>query len=180
MNSTQACGAASLSEAPVAIDREAYLSLLVRALSNTLEETVGAREASGFINLVGLAVAEEIQGAYQRATGRNSFDRKALTAVLLDLEHRIGGDFHIVEDNEDRIVIGNRHCPFGDLAKRCPSMCMMTSHVFGHMVAESQGYGRVTLADTIARGAPGCRIVIDLDPDAPGEGGQAYYARSDA
>ncbi|GEP10197.1 methanogen output domain 1-containing protein [Methylobacterium gnaphalii] len=167
-------------DAPITIDREGFLGLVVKALSTTLEDTVGTREASGFINLVGLAVSEEIQAQYLRAAGAPQLNREVLVGALVDLKRRLGGDFFVIEDSDDRIVLGNRHCPFGDLAKACPSLCMMTSHVFGHMVAESQGYGRVTLADTIARGAEGCRIVIDLDADAPDEGGQAYYGRSDA
>lgn len=178
MNIDQIHAGIELSRAPVAIDRDRFLGLIVRTLSNTLEETVGAAEASGFMNLVGLSVFEEIQAEYLRATGKDRLDRSSVTAILLDFKHRLGGDFQIVEETDDRIVFSNRRCPFGALAANCSSLCMVTSHVFGHLMAESQGYGRVTLADTIARGAPACRIVIDLDPDAPGDEGQSYYARA--
>lgn len=163
------------SDAPIPLGLERFLGLVIRALSTTLEDTVGEREASGFINLVGIAIAEEIHADYLRAAGAERLGRQAVSNALIDLKRRLGGDFYVIEDLGDRIVLGNRRCPFGDLAKTCPSLCKITSHVFGHMVAESQGYGRVTLADTIARGSPTCRIVIDLDPDAPGEGGQSYF-----
>lgn len=176
----QASGEADFAQAPIDIDREGYLGLILKNMSNTLEETVGRSEAHGFINLVGLAVSEEIQDEYLRAAGTKRLDRAGVTAVILDLKRRMGGDFYVLEESDNQIVLGNRRCPFGDLARDCPSLCMMTSHVFGHLVAESQGYGRVTLADTIARGGQGCRIVIDLDPDAPDKGGQSYYARGDA
>ncbi|MGU3359471.1 methanogen output domain 1-containing protein [Methylobacterium sp. M6A4_1b] len=176
----QATSGADFGDAPISIDREGYLGLVVKALSTTLEDTVGTREASGFLNLVGLAVSEEIQRQYLAAAGTPRLNRKVLPGALVDLKRRLGGEFYVIEDSDDRIVLGNRRCPFGDLVRACPSLCNMTSHVFGHMVAESQGYGRVTLADTIARGAGSCRIVIDLDADAPGEGGQAYYGRGDA
>lgn len=178
--SDQTVGATDFSEVPVALDLERFLGLIVKALSTTLEDTVGAREASGFISLVGLAVSDEIQTEYVRANGSRRLDRRAISGALIDLKRRIGGDFYVIEDNNERIVLGNRRCPFGDLAKACPTLCTVTSHVFGHMVAESQGYGRVTLADTIARGADRCRIVIDLDADAPDDGGQSYYGRPDA
>ncbi|TXN04813.1 transcriptional regulator [Methylobacterium sp. WL103] len=154
--------------------------MIFRALSDTLEETVGSREASGFINLVGLAISEEIEAEYLRAAGTSRLDLRGTVDALIDLKRRMGGDFYVIEETERRVVLGNRRCPFGDLAVRSPAMCIVTSHVFGHMVAESQGYGRVTLADTIARGANGCRIVIDLDPDAPDDGGQPYFGKADA
>ena len=178
MNTDQTCAGIELNHAPVAIGRDRFLGLIVRTLSNTLEETVGATEASGFMNLVGLSVFEEIHAEYLRASGKDRLDRSSVTAVLLDLKHQLGGDFQIVEETDDRIVLSNQRCPFGALAANCSSLCMVTSHVFGHLMAESQGYGRVTLADTIARGAPACRIVIDLDPDAPGDEGQSYFARA--
>ncbi|GJD46651.1 hypothetical protein AFCDBAGC_4534 [Methylobacterium cerastii] len=167
-------------QAQIGIDRERFLGMVVRVLNSTLEDTVGSRETSGFINLVGLAISEEIEAEYLRAAGTSRLDLKATIGALIDLKRRLGGDFYVIEETAERIVLGNRRCPFGDLAKDSPSMCMVTSHVFGHMVAESQGYGRVTLADTIARGAHGCRIVIDLDPDAPDDGGQAYFGKADA
>ena len=177
MNLDQTYAGIELSRAPVAIDLDRFLGLIVRTLSKTLEETVGATEASGFMNLVGLSVFEEIQAEYLRVTGKDRLDRSSATAILLDFKHRLGGDFQVVEETEERIVLSNRRCPFGALAANCSSLCMVTSHVFGHLMAESQGYGRVTLADTIARGAPACRIVIDLDPGEPGDEGQSYYAR---
>lgn len=167
-------------DAPISFWLERFFGPVIRSLSTALEDTVGAREASGFVNLGGLAIAEEIQAEYLRAAGAARLDRTAMSSALIDLKRRLGGDFYIIVDSQDRIVLGNRRCPFGDLAKACPSLCTITSHVFGHMVAESQGYGRVTLADTIARGSPGCRIVIDLDPDAPGDGGRSDFGTGDA
>jgi len=176
----RAVGVAAFDEALIPLDREGFLGMVFRALSDTLEETVGLREADGFINLVGMAVSEEIEAEYLRAAGTSHLDLNATVNALIDLKRRLGGDFYVMEQSDGRIVLGNRRCPFGDLATRSPAMCMVTSHVFGHMVAESQGYGRVTLTDTIARGAAGCRIVIDLDPDAPDDGGQSYFGKGHA
>ncbi len=41
-----------------------------------------------------------------------------------------------------------------------PSLCMMTSNVFGVIAAENLGYAKVALTETIALGAPGCRAVV--------------------
>jgi predicted ArsR family transcriptional regulator len=168
-------GVSEFARASIDIDREEFLGLVLGAFGDALEDTVGRAEASGFIALVGMAVSEEVKARYLRAAGTKRLDLRATLEAMIDLKRRLGGDFHIIEQTPRRIVLGNRRCPFGDLAKKSPSMCAVTSNVFGHMVAESQGYGRITLADTIARGASGCRIVIDLDPDAADEGGQAYF-----
>jgi hypothetical protein len=45
-----------------------------------------------------------------------------------------------------------------------PSLCMMTSNVFGVLAAESAGYAKVVLEQTIAQGDPGCRVVVYLKP----------------
>lgn len=58
------------------------------------------------------------------------------------------------------MALVNTRCPFADPTGPSGAMCMMTSHVFGHMVAGSQNYRCITLTDIIARGSHGCCIVI--------------------
>jgi hypothetical protein len=43
---------------------------------------------------------------------------------------------------------------------------MMTSNVFGSIAAENLGYAKVVLDETIAHGAPGCRVTVFLQPTA--------------
>jgi predicted ArsR family transcriptional regulator len=161
--------------ADISLDREGFLGSVLKALATTLQDTVGVEEASGFVSLVGMAIGEELRVKYEDANGGRPLDRTAVTAALIDLKRRIGGDFYLIEETEDRTVLGNRRCPFGDWVIGRPSLCMMTSNVFGRMVAESQGYGRVTLDDTIASGGTGCRIAIDLDPDGSAGTGRRYH-----
>jgi hypothetical protein len=68
--------------------------------------------------------------------------------VLVDLKRRIQGEFYVIEKNENKIVLGNRACPFGGH----PSMCMKTSNVFGAIAAEDLGFAKVELRETIAKG----------------------------
>jgi predicted ArsR family transcriptional regulator len=82
--------------------------------------------------------------------------------VLVDLKRRIQGDFYVISQDDEKIVLGNRACPFGDLVEGRPSLCMMTSNVFGTIAAENLGYAKVSLEETIATGASGCRVVIYL------------------
>jgi hypothetical protein len=83
---------------------------------------------------------------------------------MVDLKRRIQGDFYIIEESDDKIVLGNRACPFEDKVIGRPSMCMMTSNVFGSIAARNLGYAKVELQQTIAEGHPGCRVVVYLRP----------------
>src|SRR5690606_17567394 len=98
----------------------------------------------------------------------------------VDLKRRIQGDFYVVEATEERIVLGNRACPFGDRVLGRPALCMMTSNVFGSIAAENLGYAKVELQETIAEGAPGCRVVLYLRPDEAAEQapGREYFRTS--
>ena len=168
---------AAINAATANNDRERYLATMLDALTDILGGTVGPRETEGFVALVGMAVSEQVLARYLTAAGVSRLELAATLDAILDWKRGLGGDFRIVERSEKRIVLVNGRCPFSGLTGNTGPMCRMTSHVFGHMVAESQGYGRITLADTIARGSSGCRIVIDLDPEARDAGGQSYYAR---
>lgn len=148
--------------AELELDRDVFMRSLIRHLAGTLEEVVGLDEASGYISLVGQAMGEQIYRSYTRALGVERLDREQAAAVMVDLKRRIEGDFFIIEQDDDKIVLGNRSCPFGDKVHGRESMCMMTSNVFGHIAAEASGYSKVVLEETIARGDSGCRVVVHL------------------
>ncbi|MBB5760656.1 methanogen output domain 1-containing protein [Methylorubrum rhodesianum] len=177
MEQSVAASRSDLCGSQIRMDREIFMDLVVTTMGSLFEDTVGSGEAGGFISLVGLAVGEKIQEEYLQASGASHLDRRGMIDALLDMKRRIGSDFYVVEETEQRIVLGNRRCPFGELAKKCPSLCMLTANVCGHLAAESQGYARVDLPETIAAGASECRIVINLDPDTPG-GGRRHHRRA--
>ena len=58
-----------------------------------------------------------------------------------------------------------------------PSLCMMTSNVFGVIAAENLGYARVVIERAIARGDGDCRIIVHLHPAPEGEEapGREYF-----
>jgi predicted ArsR family transcriptional regulator len=165
----------------IQLERDVFLRRLLRELAGSLEEVVGLEEASGYISVVGAAMGEQIDQAYRGSLQVDRLSRGQVADVLVDLKRRIQGDFHIVEETEDKIVLGNRRCPFGDLVRDRPSLCMMTSNVFGYIAAQNLGYAGVELQQTIAQGHPGCVVVVHL---RPAEGNPAiireYYARDDA
>ena len=154
----------SVRAAEVPLERDVFLRRLLRELSGSLQEVVGLEEAAGYISVVGQAMGEQIDADYRKALAVERLDRPTVARVLVDLKRRIQGDFHIIEEREDRIVFGNSACPFGSFVEGRPALCMMTSNVFGHIAAENLGYARVDIEQAIARGDPGCRVVVYLTP----------------
>jgi predicted ArsR family transcriptional regulator len=170
-----ACGLEALD---VGLERDVFLRTLLRHLAGSIEEVVGVAEASGFISVVGLRMGQEIGDTYRRELGVARLDRAQLAGVLVDLKRRIQGDFFVIEEHADRIVFGNRTCPFGDKVLGRPSLCMMTSNVFGSIASDTVGYAKVVIEKAIARGDAGCRIVVHLEPgEASASEGREYFRR---
>jgi predicted ArsR family transcriptional regulator len=161
----------------VPLNRDIFLRTLIRELSGTLEDVVGLKEASGFINVVGQNVGDRMNQDYRAALGVPQLSREQVAQVLVDLKRRIEGDFYIIEETDEKIVLGNRACPFGDKVLDRTSMCMMTSNVFGAIAAENLGYAKVELQKTIARGDAGCLVVVYLKPTPEAEQaeGREYF-----
>lgn len=161
----------------IPLNRDIFLRTLVRELSGTLEDVVGLKEASGFISVVGQSVGDQINQEYRNGFQVERLSRQQVAQVLVDLKRRIEGDFFIIEESSDKIVLGNRACPFGDKVLNRTSMCMMTSNVFGAITAENLGYAKVELQETIARGDAGCRVVVHLKPtvEAQSAQGREYF-----
>jgi predicted ArsR family transcriptional regulator len=101
---------------------------------------------------------------YRAALKVDKLNREQVAEALVDLKRRIQGDFFVIEESDDKIILGNRVCPFEDKVVGRPSMCMMTSNVFGSIAARNLGYAKVELQETIAEGHPGCRVVVYLKP----------------
>lgn len=160
-----------------ALDRDLFLRTLLRELAGTLQDVVGLDEAAGFISVVGQRIGDEINTGYRLELGVPVLSRPQVADVLVDLKRRIEGDFRVVEQDDARIVLENRHCPFGDKVIGRPSLCMMTSNVFGVIAAENLGQAKVELVRTIAEGAPGCRVVVYLQstPQAEAAKGREYF-----
>jgi predicted ArsR family transcriptional regulator len=167
-----------IKELPVDLNRDVFLRTLLRELAGTLQDVVGLDEASGFVSIVGQRIGDQINLSYREALGVNKLSKEQIADVLVDLKRRIQGDFFIIEYSEDKIVLGNRACPFAEKVIDRPAMCMMTSNVFGVIAAENTGYAKVSLEKTIAEGDAECRVVVYLkreteDNDAPG---REYFA----
>lgn len=161
---TSLTGPSSVHTLELPLERDLFLRTLIRELSGTLQEVVGLDDASGFISVVGQRIGDQINESYREALSVSNLSREQVAEVLVDLKRRIQGDFYIIEENDERIVLGNRACPFAEKVLDRPALCMMTSNVFGVIAAENLGYGKVVLEETIATGSPGCRVVVYLKP----------------
>ncbi len=155
---------ASVANLDIPLERDVFLRTLIRELAGTLQDVVGLNEASGFVSVVGQRVGDQINESYKAALEVRNLSREQVADVLVDLKRRIQGSFYVIEENDERIVFGNKDCPFAEKVLGRPSMCMMTSNVFGVIAAENLGYARVDLERTIAQGHGECRVVVHLVP----------------
>ena len=161
------------------LERDGFLRSLVRHLSGALQDVVGLEEAAGFVTIVGQRMGDELNESYRRALGvQANLTREQVSAVLIDLKRRIQGDFYIIDETDEKIVLGNRACPFGERVLDRPSLCMMTSNVFGRLAAENLGYARVVIEKAIANHDNECRVVVYLKPtDEAGTSDGREYIR---
>lgn len=166
-------------EAELPLDRDGFLRGLLRELSGALEDVVGLEEASGYVSLVGGAVGDRMNRDYRNALAVDRLSAPQVAQVLVDLKRRIQGDFFILEESEQHVLLGNRACPFGEYVRGRASLCMMTSNVFGTIVAENLGYAAVRLDRTIAAGHEECRVLVQFRPDPSGTAGVREYFRKD-
>lgn len=145
-------------------EREPFLRALVVQLAQAVEEEHGPNAAEAAIAQVGTDVGGQMEAEYRAA--REVVDRlspEQIAECLVRLKHAIDGDFYVIELTDERIVLGNNKCPFGDVVQRAPALCRMTSSVFGGIAARNADDGAaVVLEERIAVGDPGCRVTVFL------------------
>ncbi|MDP3720273.1 MAG: methanogen output domain 1-containing protein [Acidobacteriota bacterium] len=167
----------TFAELDVPLERDVFLRTLLRHLAGTLQEVVGLDEASGFVSVVGQRIGGELNAAYTSALSVEQLTREQVAEVLVDLKRRIQGDFFVIEEDDEKIVLGNRACPFAEKVIGRPALCMMTSNVFGSIAAQNLGYAKVVIEQAIARGDSGCRVVVYLTPNEASQqaDGREYF-----
>lgn len=155
---------------PTNLEQVNFLGGVIRELSGLLEQTIGLQDAEGFISTVGNNLGNQFSAEYARDA--DSHDPERLAGILVDLKARINGTFEVVSAGPTQIVLSASRCPFGENVKDRPSLCMMTSNVFGRIVADRNGYAHVKIDQAIARGDAGCKVIVslNLDEDSPTNG----------
>lgn len=145
--------------------RESFLRALVVQLADSVELDHGPAAAEAAIAQVGASVGGRMETALRRHDGNTDrLGPAEIARFYVDLKAAIGGDFYIISVDESRIVLGNRRCPFGTAVQHAPSLCRMTSSVFGGIAARNVGREvAVHLEERIAVGDPECRVTVWLD-----------------
>ncbi|MEQ8665827.1 MAG: methanogen output domain 1-containing protein [Rhodospirillales bacterium] len=146
----------------VPLDRDSFMQTMLRELAGVLQDTIGLRDARGFVSIVGARMGDAINDTYRRTLGSDTLNADQVAHVFVDLKKRIDGDFHVISQNADEIVLGNNRCPFGPKVRGKPAMCMMTSNVFGRIAAENLGYARVRVDESFADGHDRCLVRVAL------------------
>lgn len=160
-------------------DHHGLFNTLVADMADLLETIAGTDDACAYVSSIAARLGTDIEKQYKTALGLQHFNRAQLIEVLIDLKNRAGGAFSVIEQDEDRVVFGNCSCPLGQAAANHPSLCMLTSNIFGRLTANAVGYAAVDLEETIAKGAAGCRVVLHLKRTEPGPDTREYF-RDDA
>jgi len=93
-----------------------------------------------------------------------ALDIESYIELLLELKNNVGGNFSLSSSNQDSIALYNNKCPFGDKVVNLPSLCNMTSNVFGGIAARNFGYAKVEIAKSIAKRDGCCEVNIHLNP----------------
>jgi predicted ArsR family transcriptional regulator len=160
-------------------DHDGLFNTLVADMAELLETIAGVDDACAYVSSIAARLGTDIEKQYKTALGLQHLNRNQLIEVLVDLKNRAGGAFSVIEQDEDRVVFGNCTCPLGQAAANHPSLCMLTSNIFGRLAANAVGYAAVDLEETIARGAAGCRVILHLKRTEVGPDTREYF-RDDA
>ncbi|WP_191279609.1 methanogen output domain 1-containing protein [Nocardioides flavus (ex Wang et al. 2016)] len=162
-----------------AFGKESFLRALVVQLAQTIEAQHGQDAADAAVAQVGTDVGGRMLDEFRLAesvVGRMTPEE--LGRCYVRLKHAIDGGFSVEEATADRIVLVNDRCPFGDVVQQAPSLCRMTSSVFGGIAARNSEQGAsVLLEERIALGDAGCRVVVELGiPRERADPAAHYYA----
>ncbi len=155
--------------------RESFLRALVVQLAQAVETDQGPDAAEAAVAQVGADVGGRMEEEYRRARGIvGQLTTEQIADLYVRLKAGIGGAFYVIEADDEKIVLGNRACPFGDVVRRAPGLCRMTSSVFGGIAARNTGGASVVLEERIAVGDPECRVVVWLSGDKRGRWESAH------
>lgn len=144
--------------------RESFLRALVVQLASAVEDQQGPDAAQRAVAQVAADIGGQMEHEYRQAMGMadRPLTVEEIAQCLVRLKAAIGGTFRVIEVAPERIVLVNSHCPFGPEVQHSPSLCRMTSAVFGGIAARNANHAAVSLDERIAIGDSGCRVVVHL------------------
>lgn len=149
-------------------DCESFAAHVVTELAQSLQSILGQSTANLAMSSAATTISHNVTKAYQDGSDTGQLTLDQVRDALIDLSKKVGGSFEVESFDEQQIKLIARSCPFGKSIAGKPALCMITSNVFGRMVADNLGYARVELQNTLADGDRRCRVVIHLTPDDSG------------
>src|SRR5579859_4514397 len=167
---------------PITLDRDTFMRQLISSLGHLNEGILGSDVAGAYIMNVGLSMSAAIEAEYKQFWGIDRpFTLDEYAHVIVDLKQKIHGNFSLVSKDPAKVVVQTTSCPFDDFVRQSPSLCFMTSSVFGGIAARNFGYGKVAMHKRIALGDPGCYVSIHLmqTPEAEASIGKEYFPETE-
>lgn len=155
---------------------------LITGLGHLNEAILGSDLAGAYIMNVGLSMGAAIEAEYKQFWGiERPFTLDEYAHVIVDLKQKIQGNFSIVSIAPEAVVVRTTSCPFDAFVRQSPSLCFMTSSVFGGIAARNFGWSKVVLHKRIALGDPGCYVTVHLQrtPEAEAAVGREYSPDAD-
>ena len=149
-----------------------FLNAMVLSIADTLRHNLGPAHSETVIAQVAHLVGDRFNDHFQLKHKTTRLSVEQVANALIELKQGIEDGYHIVEVSDERIVLLNDKCPFGQGALGRPELCKMTSGVFGRIASENLGYARVDVRSAITRGDRKCSVVIDLVPEPVGADGR--------
>jgi anti-sigma regulatory factor (Ser/Thr protein kinase) len=161
---------------PDGFGREAFLRALVVEMARTAAAGHGPAMVEEMVAQVGATVGGQMEDEYRRARAvLGQLSAEQVAECYVRLKAAIDGDFYVISVSAERIVLGNRRCPFGETVRHAPALCRMTSSVFGGIAARNHGDAVVLLDERIAVGDPECRVTVLLRATAGQHPGGHHY-----
>ncbi|MDT0682903.1 methanogen output domain 1-containing protein [Roseicyclus sp. F158] len=141
---------------------DAFFADIVGGLAGGLEENIGLKGSAAFIGEVGTEIGDDLFDKFDAARKDGDWTPQEIGEVLCELKARIGGQFEVEHASDGEIVLTATRCPFAHRVRGRPSLCMMTTTVFGTIVSRASGYADVVIDEALARGDAGCRVTVKL------------------
>ncbi len=134
---------------------------LLGALAAVLRGS-GDADLDGVAKGIGAAAAA---GAAVTFTGRRGGPPQApgeLADAFVEFQRAIGGDWSWTRTDTGPVVLSNRVCPFGPLARANPGLCGITRSFLQSLADGAMTGAEVDLDRRLAVGDAQCRLTLDL------------------
>lgn len=155
----------SFSDKNLYLDKESFFLFLIVKLAKIVEERFGKQESTDLFSIIGANLAHEINSYYREKFSKDKLSAECIATSLIEFSAKLNEKFYLVSLDQDKLVLGNKNCPYGVELKDREVFCQLDKSMAENMVKENFGYGKAELSQTIAQGDEECLITIYLKPE---------------